>query len=109
MTKIQPKMRDINDPVYETPFFGPTIAWIDGLVLRVMFCGALKVVQTPVEVVTYAFDMQNVIIIDYDAAIWSGFELISQKTVGGVINQMKHFYGLNFDALLGNHDFAGDL
>lgn len=87
----------------------PTIAWIDGLVLRVMFCGALKVVQTPVEVVTYAFDMQNVTIIDYDAAIWSGFELISQKTVGGVINQMKHFYGLNFDALLGNHDFAGDL
>ncbi|MBP9791590.1 MAG: hypothetical protein KBC27_00030 [Rickettsiales bacterium] len=109
MTKIQPKIRDINDPIYDTPIFGPTIAWIDGLFIRIICVGALKIVQTPVEVVTYAFDVQNATIIDYDAVILSGVELVWHKTVGGVVNQIKGLYGSGFDITLGTQDLAGDL
>lgn len=92
MTKIQPKIRSINDPIYDTPIFGPTIAWVDGLFIRIICVGPLRIVQTPVEVFAYVFDVQNVTIIDYDSVMWSGVELISQKTFGGLQNQMSQVF-----------------
>ena len=92
MVKIEPKINDTNNRIYNIPVIGPVIALINGICLKVMFFGALKIVQSVPVGIAKLFDIKNVTEVNYDAVIVSGLELASKQGIGGIKDQISQAY-----------------